>query len=130
MSAPQHPVWLWVPRLFVVAVMVFVSYLKLTGNAADIALFTELGMEPYGRVAIGLIEGACALLMLSHYAAVGGVLTSAVMTGAVIAHVTKLGIIVDGDGGKHVMLLAAVMLCSLAVAYVRRRELPLVGDTL
>jgi len=130
MSAERPPLWLWVPRLLAAAAMAVVAYLKLTNNPADVALFAELGMEPTGRLLIGAIEGGCALLLLSPYAPVGGVFTCAVMTGAIIAHATKLGLIVDGDGGKHVMLLAAVTICAVTVAYVRRRELPLLGDTL
>jgi hypothetical protein len=124
------PKWHWGPRLVCAAIMAFVAYLKLTGNAGDIALFTQLGMEPTGRILIGVIEGICALLLVSPYAAVGGVLTSAVMVGAVIAHATKIGFIVNDDGGLHIILLLVVIVCSLTVAYVRRRELPLIGDTL
>jgi len=126
----KAPAWLWIPRIAAAAVMALVAYLKLTGNPADVALFEQLGMEPYGRVMTGLIEAACALALMSPYAAVGGVVTSGVMTGAIIAHATKLGFIVNNDGGKHVMLLALVMACSLLVAYVRRRHLPFIGETL
>lgn len=131
MSAPVNaPIWHWLPRLLAAAVMGFVAFLKLTNNPADVALFTQLGMEPTGRILIAVIEGVCALLLLSPYAALGGVLTSAVMLGAIIAHATKLGFIVQNDGGKHVALLAVVMLSALTVSFVRRRELPLVGETL
>ncbi len=129
-AATSVPLWHWAPRLIAAGVMAFVSYLKLTHNPADITLFTELGMEPAGRVIIGVVEGLCAILLLSPYSAVGAVLTSAVMLGAIIAHATKLGLMVQGDGGQHVLLLALVMTSALAVAWVRRRELPLVGDTL
>lgn len=124
------PTWHWLPRLLAAAIMGFVAYLKLTQNPADVALFAQLGMEPTGRILIAVIEAICALMLLSPYSAMGGVLTSAVMLGAIIAHATKLGLVVQGDGGKHVALLAVVMISALAVSYVRRRELPLVGETL
>lgn len=131
-TAPVAPVptWHWAPRLVAAAIMAFVAYLKLTNNPGDVAIFTALDMEPTGRFMIAVIEGLCALILLSPYAAVGGVLTSAVMVGALIAHATKLGFVVDGDGGKHIILLVVVTLCALTVAYVRRQELPLVGETL
>ncbi len=127
---PEPPLWHWIPRLIAAVIMALVAYLKLTGNPADVALFTELGMEPAGRILTGIIEGICALLLLSPYAPVGGVLTSAVMVGAFIAHATKIGFIVHDDGGKHMILLAVTMTSALLVAYVRRAELPLIGDTL
>ncbi|MCA9619962.1 MAG: hypothetical protein KC731_13145 [Myxococcales bacterium] len=128
--APEAPLWLWLPRLVAAGIMAFVAFLKLTGNPADVSLFTLLGMEPHGRILVGLVEGACALLLLSPYAATGGVLTSAVMVGALIAHATKIGFVVQGDGGTHILLLVVVMTSALVVAYVRRAELPLIGDTL
>lgn len=132
-ATPKHgppPLWLWGPRLIAAGVMAFVAYLKLTDNPADIAIFTQLGMEPHGRYLVGAIEGFCALVLLSPYAPVGAVMTSGVMLGAIIAHATKLGLIVNGDGGKHVGLLALVFLSSLLLAFFRRRELPLIGETL
>jgi len=128
---PQSaPPWLWGPRLIAAGLMAFVAYLKLTDNPADVAIFTDLGMEPAGRYIIGALEGFCALLLLSPYSPVGAVLTSGVMLGAVIAHATKLGLVVHGDGGRHVGLLALVLISSLVLAFFRRRELPLIGDTL
>jgi len=124
------PLWLWVPRLIAAGVMAFVAYLKLTDNPGDVAIFTQLGMEPHGRYLVGVIEGFCALVLISPYAPVGAVLTSGVMLGALIGHATKLGFIVNDDGGMHVGLLALVLVSSLLVAYRRRRELPLIGDTL
>ncbi|MEM9694777.1 MAG: DoxX family protein [Myxococcota bacterium] len=123
------PIWLWGPRLVAAVVMAYVGYLKLIDNPADVAIFTQLGMEPYGRYTIGAFEGLCAIVMVSPYAAVGGVMTSAVMVGAILAHVTKLGVVVAGDGGKHIVLLVVVMTSALVVAFVRRRELPLIGET-
>jgi hypothetical protein len=128
-KVPPPPGWLWLPRLIAAGIMAWVAFLKLTGNPNDIALFTQLGMEPAGRVMIGLVEGACALLLLSPYAALGGVLTNAVMIGAVIAHATKLGFVVQDDGGAHVALLVVVMVSSFSVAWVHRRALPFVGET-
>ncbi len=105
------------------------AFNKLAGAPAAIALFRRLGMEPTGRLVVGVIEAGCVLLLLSPYAAVGGVVSSAVMTGALIAHVTKIGFTIHGD--PTIMLAwTVVMGCSLLVAYVRRAELPFIGDTL
>lgn len=121
---------LWVPRLIAAGIMLMVSYLKFLGNPGDAALFAQLGMEPHGRILVGIIELVAGLLLLSPYAASGALLTVSVMLGALIAHATFLGIVVDGDGGKHVMMLALVLISSAIVLIVRRRELPIVGKTL
>ena len=128
-SKKKFPLWLWLPRLLAAAILAMAAYQKLVGAPVEMALFTELGMEPTGRLLIGVIEASCALLLLSPYSAVGAVLSSAVMTGALIAHATKIGFTIDGDP-SIMAAWAVVMTCSLLVVYVRRSELPLIGDTL
>lgn len=126
----SHPVVQWALRIAAASVLIPVGYLKLSANPGDVELFAMLAMEPHGRVIIGFVELAAGLLLLSPHAAIGALLSTGVMFGAVIAHVTVLGVNVDGDGGKHVMLLAMVLVSSLLVLYARRSEIPIVGRTL
>ncbi len=116
---------LWVLRIIPAAVLITVGYLKLTGGEMDVRLFTELGMEPHGRIIIGVVELTAGLLLLSPQAASGALLAVGVMCGAIIAHATVLGFSMS-----HIPLLALVLACSAAVLYVRRRDLPIVGKTL
>ena len=90
----------------------------------EVVLFTELGMEPQGRIIIGVIELTAGALLLSPQAATGALLAVGVMCGAIIAHLTVLGIDL-----KHSGLLLTVLLSSLIVLYVRRRDLPIIGST-
>ncbi len=87
-------------------------------------------MEPAGRYLIGVIELMGALLLLSPFAALGSVIVVAVMCGAIIAHVTQLGLVVNDDGGLLVGMLVVVLLCAGHVLVTRRKELPFVGSTL
>jgi putative oxidoreductase len=113
-----------------VVILLPAAYWKLTGNPNDIILFTELGMEPYGRVIIGLVELVCSLFLLtSRMAAIGAALANATMLGAIIAHASILGINVLGDEGKHVLLLTVVFTSSLIIIGLRRKQLPLIGNT-
>lgn len=116
---------LWVLRIIPAAVLIGVGYLKLTGGEVDVRLFTDLGMEPHGRIIIGVVELAAGLLLLSPQAASGALLAVGVMCGAIIAHTTVLGFSIT-----HVPLLALVLACSAAVLFARRRDLPIVGKTL
>lgn len=116
---------LWLPRALAAAVLLYVGWLKLIDNPTDVELFTLLGMEPQGRVIIGIIELAAGLLLLSPHAALGGLLAVGVMCGALIAHTTVLGF-----DPVHGGLLALVLLSSLCVLVMRRAELPIVGKTL
>jgi len=51
-----------------------------------------------------------------------------VTLGAIVSHLTVLGIDVQGDGGMLFgMALGVFVLCSI-VAFVRRKELPVIGS--
>ena len=88
-----------------------------------------LDMEPTGRYVIAVIELAAALLIVSPFAALGSVMAVSVMCGALIAHLTQLGLVVNNDGGRMVGMLVVVLLCAAYVLVSRRKEIPFVGDT-
>ena len=115
----------WAFRLLIAALLIPIGYLKIQANAADVELFTQLGMEPYGRMIIGGIEIVAGMLMLSPQPALGGLLTLGVMCGAIIAHVTVIGI-----DATHLLLLSTVLISALLVTYAHRRNLPIIGRTL
>ena len=125
-----HSQWLWIPQLIVVAILGPIGWSKLVGSPAEIELFTMLGMEPTGRILIGVIEMGAAALLLTPYAANGAVLAIAVMMGALIAHSTHLGFDPTAEGGIFVVLLFVVLISANVVVYFRRKELPFIGDTL
>ncbi len=110
--------------------LIVASTMKLTGDPDSIEIFVSLDMEPTGRYVIAVIELVAALLLLSPFAALGSVIVVGLMCGAIIAHVTELGLVVNNDGGMLVSMLAAVLLCAGFVLVSRRKEIPIVGDTL
>jgi putative oxidoreductase len=73
---------------------------------------------------------AAILLLVPGYAAFGALLSIGVISGAIVSHLTKLGIEVKGDGGLLFGLAVAVFVCSAIVLLIRRGELPIVGATL
>lgn len=121
----------WILQIVVIAILGPAAYDKFVGGPNSIYVFTELGMEPLGRIIIGIIEAtACFLLLTNHTAAVGAVLSVGTMLGAVIAHATYLGIDVNFDEGKHFILLIVVLLSSNIILFMRRKQLPIIGDTM
>ncbi|MBZ0115209.1 MAG: DoxX family protein [Thermoanaerobaculia bacterium] len=110
--------------------LLIASVQKFIGDPGSIEIFSSLEMEPTGRYLIAVIELVAALLLLSPLAALGSLLVVGVMCGAIIAHVTQLGLVVNDDGGGLVGMLVVVLLCAGYVLISRRKELPLVGDTL
>lgn len=116
--------------LSVVIAVIFIAaaWGKIIGTEPSRALFADLGMEPYGRVVIGLLEAAVAFLVLRRrYAATGALLGLAVMIGAAIAHATQLGFAYNGDGGMLTgMMIVSAVFCGWLM-YLDRHNLPIVG---
>jgi putative oxidoreductase len=69
-------------------------------------------------------------------AAIGALLSLGVMSGAILSHVTKLGIEIrlpgepEGDGGLLFALALATFVASAVVVGLRRTELPVIGPML
>ena len=110
--------------------LLMAATMKFIGDPGSVAIFVSLDMEPDGRYVIAVIELVAALFLLSSFAALGAVMAVAVMCGAIIAHVTQLGLVVNDDGGMLVGMLLMVLLCAGYVLVSRRKEIPFVGETL
>jgi uncharacterized membrane protein YphA (DoxX/SURF4 family) len=84
--------------------------------------------EPHGRYLTGGAELlACILLFIPRLQSLGGLLSLALMTGAIFFHVfTPLGIDPYNDGGKLFTQAVGVWFSGLIIMYLRRDEfLPL-----
>ena len=114
----------WLLRILPAAILLQTLYFKFTGAPESIAIFSQLGIEPWGRYLIGTLELICAIaLLIPTTAAPGAVLTLLIMLGAIGSHLTKLGIVIAGDGGLLFTLALIVALCSAVVVWIRRAQL-------
>jgi hypothetical protein len=50
------------------------------------------------------------------------------MSGAIMSHLTKLGIVVKDDGGLLFALALTVFGCSTIVLFLRRHQIPFIGS--
>lgn len=118
----------WICQLAAAAILLQTLFFKFTGAEESRFIFATLGVEPWGRIASGVVELVAALLLLfPGTAATGALLSLGVMGGAILAHLFRLGLVVRNDGGLLFVLAVAVFLCAACVAYLRRIELPLIG---
>jgi hypothetical protein len=114
----------WTLQVLVAGILLQTLFFKFTGAAESVYIFSTLGLEPWGRYASGIAELiAAGLLLVPATAAVGAVLSIAVISGAIVSHLTVLGIEVMGDGGLLFGLAVVVLIASLGVVWLRRREL-------
>ena len=108
----------WSARLISVIILAQTLFFKFSGAEESIYIFTTVGMEPWGRIGIGILELVAAVLLLFNKTALfGGVLALGLMLGAIGMHLTKLGISVQGDGGYLFFLALLVAVCSAFVLH-------------
>jgi len=116
----------WIVRLVAAAVLLQTLYFKFTGAPESVYIFTTLGMEPWGRIGSGAVElVASGLLLWTGTAGFGGILAFGLMAGAIVSHLTRLGIEVQGDGGLLFALAWIVLVCSVVTVALHRGELRL-----
>lgn len=103
-------------------------YFKFTAHPDSVYIFSTLGMEPYGRIGIGIGELiASILLFVPRVQWMGAALAMGLMAGAIFFHLTKLGISVHDDHGKLFFMGVAVFVCCAILLWADRKKLPIVG---
>ena len=118
-------------RVTAAAILLQTLYFKFSAAEESVYIFRTLGAEPWGRIGSGVAELVTAVLLLVPATApVGGVMAMAVMSGAILSHLTVLGIAVLGDGGLLFALAVLVWVASAGVVWIYRGLLPVVGPTL
>jgi hypothetical protein len=121
----------WLLQIVVAVILLQTLFFKFTGAEESIYIFTTVGAEPWGRYGSGVMELAAAvLLLIPATVSLGALLAAAVGVGAVVSHLTVLGIDVKGDGGLLFTLACVVLIGSAIVLALHRKELPLVGASL
>jgi hypothetical protein len=119
----------WIFQLLVAGILLQTLFFKFTGAEESVYIFRRLGMEPWGRIGSGVVELIAAILLLHPRTAVfGAILSLGVISGAIISHLTKLGIVVKNDGGLLFILALVVFVGSLAILIIRRGQIPVIGS--
>ena len=117
-----------IARIIAAVILLQTLYFKFTGAEESKYIFSQIDAEPFGRYASGVAELiASILLFVPRFVWLGAVLGIGVMSGAIVTHLTVLGIEVKGDGGLLFGLACVVFLCSAFVLWYKRCEIPLIG---
>ena len=119
----------WILQIICALILLQTLFFKFTAHPDSVQLFTELGMEPNGRILIGVLELiAGILLLIPGSAAYGAFLATGIMSGAIIGHITKLGF--EGPRLSLGLLAIAVFIMSVSILIIRRKEIPIIGKML
>lgn len=111
-------------RVVAALIMLQTLYFKFSGSEESIYIFSTVGIEPWGRIMVGVFELiASILILLPRTAWMGALLTTGLMLGAVGMHLTLLGIEVKGDGGYLFILSLVVLFCGALTLWQERNTM-------
>ena len=113
----------WLLRIAAAVILLQTLYFKFTAHPESVELFTKLGVEPWGRIGTGIIELITGILLLIPSTVfIGAVLGIGLMSGAILSHITVIGIQSKGDGGQLFMLAIAVLVCCGIIMWLHKQQ--------
>ena len=116
----------WALQLTVAVILFQTLFFKFTAAEESVYIFTTLGLEPWGRIGSGVAELlACILILTPATVPLGAALAMGVMAGAILSHLTRLGIVVKDDGGLLFGLALVVFVASAVILAIRRQQIPI-----
>jgi putative oxidoreductase len=122
----------WTLRLIVAIILFQTLFFKFTGADESKYIFSTVlspELEAYGRIGSGLVELiAVVSLLLPKTVWLGAILSLGTISGAIMSHLTKLGLEVKGDGGLLFALAVTVFVGSALILLIHRREIPVIGQ--
>ena len=124
MKLNSMAIFTWALRIAAALIMLQTLYFKFTGAEESIYIFSTLGIEPYGRIGSGIAELiASILILIPATTGFGALIALGVMSGAILSHLTKLGIVVKDDGGQLFIYAVIVFISSAILLYIYRNQL-------
>src|SRR5258706_1796354 len=119
----------WTCRIAAAVILAQTLFFKFTGAEESIYIFTKVGLEPWGRYGSGAAELIATILLLtSRFAWAGALLALGVISGALVSHLTVLGIVVKDDGGLLFGLAITVFVTCAVTAFLHRRKIPVLSQ--
>ena len=99
-------------------------FYKFTAAEESVYIFSQLHIEPWGRILTGIFELiAGGLLLFRKTSLYGAILGLGIITGAIFSHLFVLGIVVLGDGGKLFTLAILVFTGCLIILLLRMKDI-------
>lgn len=122
---PNQKKVLLVIRIVIALILIQTLRFKFTAHPDSVYIFTQAGIEPYGRIAVGILELIAGILLLIPKTIwVGAITTIGLMAGAIFIHLTKIGVIVNNDKGVLFVTAFLTLILSTIVLYSYRSDIP------
>ena len=115
-------------RIVIAIILLQTLRYKFLAHPDSVYIFTTLGLEPYGRIGIGVMELIASILLFPQRSVwLGALLSVGLMAGALFSHLTQLGIEVKNDGGTLFMMALVTWILGLVVLWDERKNIPFIN---
>lgn len=112
-------------RIIVAVILIQTLRFKFTGHPDSVYIFETLGLEPYGRIGIGILELIAGILLLIPKTVwIGATLTLGVIGGAIFSHLTMLGIEVKNDSGVLFYTAVVTFILAAIILLQHKHDIP------
>ncbi len=110
-------------RIIVAIILIQTLRFKFTAHPDSVYIFSKVGIEPYGRILTGVAELIAGILLLIPKTTwIGATITLGIIGGAILMHLTKLGIEINNDGGVLFITAMTTFILSAIILWIKRRE--------
>jgi len=124
MAINKPDIVFWSLRVLAALIMLQTLFFKFTGAEESVYIFSQLGIEPWGRIGTGIAELiASILILIPRTTPLGALLGLGIMSGALFFHLTKLGIVVRDDHGQLFIYALLVFISCLILAWSFRKQI-------
>lgn len=118
-------------RLIVAIILIQTLWFKFSAHPDSVYIFTQVGLEPNGRIGIGVLElVASILILIPRTIWFGACMVLGIIGGAIMMHLTQLGIEINGDSGQLFYMAIITFVLSLIILFYQRKDIPFIGNRL
>ena len=117
-------------KLVAAIIMLQTLFFKFSGAEQSINLFTTIAGENEAllRIGTGVIELIASILLFTPRKTwLGAILTIGLMGGAMMSHITILGIVHNNDGGILFAGSAITFIAGTLLLILNKKEIPFIG---
>tara|TARA_R110002050_G_scaffold74772_5_gene160218 strand:- start:32111 stop:32500 length:390 start_codon:yes stop_codon:yes gene_type:complete len=116
-------------RIIVAVILIQTLRFKFTAHPDSVYIFKKAGLEPYGRIGIGILELIAGfMLLIPKTVWMGATLTLGVIGGAIFMHLTILGIQINNDGGVLFTTAVTTFILSFIILYIYKKDIPFIKN--
>ncbi|MBO0329680.1 DoxX family protein [[Muricauda] lutisoli] len=111
-------------RIVPAVILLQTLFFKFTAAPESVYIFEKLGLEPWGRIGLGVLELIVAVLILIPKTTwLGALIGIGIMGGAIFSHLTTLGIVVQNDGGTLFFLALVTFIFCVVLVWTNRNQI-------